>query len=78
MVNEGKKLENGVFVLHTPEKIKLQPGEVKIVDIKLHAKLSKNLVGGCVLLPLLISYNIKFLKAYHISTDSLTLEDNYI
>ena len=66
-----KKLENDVF-----ERIKLQLGEIKIVDMKLHLKLSKNLVGGCVLLPSLTSTNIKLLNAYHISTDSLTLEDS--
>ena len=49
-----KKLENDVFVLYTPERTKLQPGDIKIVDEKLHLKLSKNLVGGCVLLPSLI------------------------
>ena len=71
-----KKLENGVFVLYTPERIKLQPGEIKIVDMKLHLKLSKNFVKGCVLLPSLISHSIKLLNAYNISTDSLTLEDS--
>ena len=34
-----KKLENGVFVLYTPERIKLQPEKIKIVDMKLHLKL---------------------------------------
>ena len=71
-----KKLENGVFVLYTPERIKLQPGEIKIVDMKLHLKLSKNFVKGCVMLPSLISHNIKLLNAYNISTGSLTLEDS--
>ena len=71
-----KKLENDVFVLYTPERIKLQPGEIKIVDMKLHLKLSKNFVKGCVLLPSLISHNIKLLNAYNISTGSLTLEDS--
>ena len=71
-----KKLENDVFVLYPPERIKLQLGEIKIVDMKLHLKLSKNLVGGCVLLPSLTSKNIKLLNSYHISTDSLTLEDS--
>ena len=37
-----KKLE--VFVLNTPERIKVQPGEIKIDDMKLHLNLSKNLV----------------------------------
>ena len=44
--------------------------------MKLYLKLSKNLVGGCVLLPSIISHNIKLLNPYHISTDSLTLEDS--
>ena len=44
--------------------------------MKLHLKLSKNLVGSCVLLPSLTLQTIKLLNAYHISTDSLTLEDS--
>ena len=44
--------------------------------MKLHLKLSKNLVGSCVLLPSLTLQHIKLLNAYHISTDSLTLEDS--
>ena len=71
-----KKLENDVFVLYTPERIKLQPGEIKIVDMKLHLKLSKNLVGSCVMIPSLTSQNIKLLNTYHTSKDSLTLEDS--
>ena len=71
-----KKLENDIFVSYTPERIKLQPGETKIVDMELHLKLSKYLVGGCLLLPSLATQNIKLLNAYHISTDSLTLEDS--
>ena len=71
-----KKLENDVFVLYTPERIKLQAGEIKIVDMKLHLKLSKTLVGSYVLLPSLTLQNIKLLNAYHVSTYSLTLEDS--
>ena len=44
--------------------------------MKLHSKLSRNLGGSCVLLPSLTSQNVKLLNAYHISTDSLTLEDS--
>ena len=71
-----KTLENDVFVLCTPERIKLQLGEIKIVDMKLHLKLLKNIVWSCVLLPSLALQNIKLLSAYHISTDSLTLKDS--
>ena len=45
--------------------------------MKLNLKLSKNLVGGCVLQPSLISHNIKLLNPYYISTDSLTLDSQY-
>ena len=38
--------------------------------MKLHLKLFKNLVGGCI-----FCYT-KLLNAYHISTDSLTLDDS--
>ena len=62
--------------MYTPEGIKLQSGEIKVVDMKLHLKLSKNLVRSSVLLPSLTLQNIKLLNAYHISTDSLTLEDS--
>ena len=61
-----KKKKNDVFVLYTPERRKLQPEEIKIVDMKLHLKVSKNLVRSCVLLPSLTSPNIKLLNAYPI------------
>ena len=71
------KLENDVFVLYTPERIKLQPGEIKIVEIWNYTwSYQKNLVRSCVLLPSLTLQNIKLLNTYHISTDSLTLEDS--
>ena len=44
--------------------------------MNLYLKLSKNLVGSCVLLPSHTLQNIKLLNAYHISTESLTLEDS--
>ena len=45
-----KRLENNVFILYAPEKIRLQPGELKDVNMKLKLKFSKNIVGTCVLL----------------------------
>ena len=73
-IKKKKKKENDVFVLYIPERIKLQPEEIKIVDMKLHLKLS--IVRSCVLLPSLTSQNIKFLNDYHISIGSLMLEDS--
>ena len=37
-----KRLENNVFILYTPERIRLQPGEVKEVNMKLKLKISNH------------------------------------
>ena len=49
-VRRPKRLENNVFILYTPERTRLQPGEIKEVKMKLKLKFSKNIVGTCVLL----------------------------
>ena len=43
-----KLLENNVFVLYSPQKLKFEPGEKKIVDMKLNIK--SNVTGSCRLL----------------------------
>ena len=45
-----KLLENNVFVLYSPQKLQFQPGEKKIVDMKLNIKFSTNVTGSCRLL----------------------------
>ena len=40
-------LKTIVFVLYSPKKLKFEPGEKKIVDIKLNIKFSTNLTGSC-------------------------------
>ena len=45
-----KLLQNNVFVLYSPEKLKFEPGEKKIVDMKLNIKFSTNVTGSCRLL----------------------------
>ena len=45
-----KLLENNVFVLYSPQKLKFEPGEKKMVDMKLNIKFSTNLTGSCRLL----------------------------
>ena len=45
-----KLLENNVFVLYSPQKLKFEPGEKKIVDMKLNIKFSANITGSCRLL----------------------------
>ena len=36
-----------VFVLYAPKKLKFEPREKKIVDMKLNIKFSTNLTGSC-------------------------------
>ena len=45
-----KLLENNVFVLYSPQKLKFEPGEKKMVDMKLNIKFSANVTGSCRLL----------------------------
>ena len=40
-------LKTTVFVLYSPKKLKFEPGEKKIVDMKLNIKFSTNLTGSC-------------------------------
>ena len=35
-------LENNVFVLYSPQRLKFEPGEKKMVDMKLNVKFSAN------------------------------------
>ena len=45
-----KLLENNVFVLYSPQKLKFEPGEKKMVDMKLNITFSANVTGSCRLL----------------------------
>ena len=43
-------LENNVFVLYSPQRLKFEPGEKKMVDMKLNIKFSADVTGSCRLL----------------------------
>ena len=49
-VKRPKLLENDVFILYSPKKLKFEPGEKKIVDMKLNIKFPSNVRGTCRLL----------------------------
>ena len=53
-----KLLENNVFVLYSPQKLKFEPGEKKIVDMKLNIKFPANVTGSCRLLFQLANYGL--------------------
>ena len=58
-----KRLENNVFILYAPERIRLQPGEVKEVNMKLKLKISRNIIGTCILLQTFLNHGLKLLNS---------------
>ena len=71
-----KRLQNNVFVLNALEKIRLQPGKVKNIKMKIKVRLLSGLVGCCTLLPTLSDNRIKLLNLQHISSESNTVSLN--
>ena len=71
-----KRLENNVFVLYSPKRINLQPGEIKSINMKVKLKLPNNLVGTCTLLLSLTESNIKLLNSFHIAMDRVIASQN--
>ena len=49
-IKRPKLLEKNVFILYSPQKLKFEPGEKKMVDMKLNIKFSANVTGSCRLL----------------------------
>ena len=49
-IKRPKLLDNNVFVLYSPQRLKFEPGEKKIIDMKLNIKFSTNITGSCTLL----------------------------
>ena len=62
-----KLLENNVFVLYSPEKVKFQPGEKKMVDMKLNIKFSTNVTGSCRLLFQLTNAGLQLQNSNYLS-----------
>ena len=60
-IRRPKRLENNVFILYSPERIRLQPGKVKEVNMKLKLKISRNIVGTCILLQTFSNHGLKLL-----------------
>ena len=58
-IKRPKLLENNVFVLYSPQRLKFEPGEKKIVDMKLNIKFPTNVRGSCRLLFQLTNAGLK-------------------
>ena len=73
-----KRLENNVFVIYSPERIKLQPGEKKYVNMHVKILLSKNIEGSCRILYSLSNYGLKLLNSNTISQETNSNIDNLL
>ena len=74
-----KRLENNVFILYAPEKIRLHPGEVKEINMKLKMKFSKNIVGTCVLLQAFSNHGLQLLNSNTIAqSENNRILQNYL
>ena len=73
-----KRLENNVFVINSPEKIKLQPGEKRYVNMHVKIHFSKNIEGSCRILYSLSNYGLKLLNSNTISQEINSNIDNLL
>ena len=64
-----KILENDVFVIYSPEKITLNPGEIKNINMHLKIFLPKHIQGSCRLLLSLSNQKLKLLNSSLISQE---------
>ena len=69
-IKRPKLLENDVFILYSPQKLKFEPGEKKIVDMKLNIKFPSNVRGGCRLLFQLSNAGLQLLNSNYLSEDA--------
>ena len=65
-----KLLENNVFVLYSPQKLKFQPGEKKMVDMKIKIKFPPNITGSCRLLFGLSNCGLYLLNSAYLSDET--------
>ena len=69
-IKRPKLLENNVFVLYSPQKLKFEPGEKKIVDMKIKIKFPSNMTGSCRLLFGLSNYGLRLLNSFYLSGET--------
>ena len=69
-IKKPKLLENNVFVLYSPQRLKFEPGEKKIVDMKLNIKFSTDVRGSCRLLFQLSNVGLQLQNSNYLSADT--------
>ena len=69
-IKRPKLLENNVFVLYSPQKLQFEPGEKKIVDMKLNIKFPTNVNGSCRLLFQLSNAGLQLQNSNYLSENT--------
>ena len=70
-IKKPKLLENNVFVLYAPERLKFEPGQKKMVDMKLNIKFSTaDITGSCKLLLQLSNAGLHLQNADYLSKNT--------
>ena len=69
-IKRPKLLENDVFILYSPQRLTFQPGEKKIVDMKLNIKFTPNVRGSCRLLFQLTNVGLQLQNSNYLSADT--------
>ena len=67
-IKRPKRLQNNVFVLYSPKRIKTQPGEFK--NMKLSTHLRENIITTCLLLPSFSENGLKLENSQYISMEN--------
>ena len=73
-----KRLENNFFVIYSPERIKLQPGEKTTVNMGIKITFSKNIEASCRIIYSLSNYGLKLLNLNTISQEMNLNIDNFL
>ena len=71
-IKKPKRLENNVFVLYSPERLKFEPGQKKMVDMKLNITFltTTDITGSCKLLLQLSNAGLCLQNADHLSENT--------
>ena len=72
-----KRLRKNVFVLYSPEKIQLQPGENAKLDMKVSIGQPNQIIFACSLLPIFSEDKLKLESCIYISADNNTNNLNH-
>ena len=73
-----RRLKNNVFVLYSPKRIQIQPGEKININMKVKIRMQKNIMDSCMLLQTFDKNGIKLLNSQHISSEAnIAINQNY-